>query len=101
MVDVIYGFDGKPVSTSKNLAGVRRYAKKHRAAVIAIRNDPDDETGWMNILFENGSHFRVQFGEYLLLCQWVSRWRAVHGVKLYVNGYDRGTVQYRKKFDIS
>ncbi len=86
--------DGNPVSTSRNLRGIRAYVGKHSIKVLAIDTIADGE-GQLSILFENGNSFATNFASFTVLKEWVRNWRNVYGAPLLVNTVDCGTVSYR------
>ena len=91
-MQTIFLNDG-PVSQSKNLAGVRRYAGEN-AAVTVFLNRTENFAGMLRIVFENGATFETLFVSYEVLKGFVRRWRNVYGADLQIDNEVRGQVEY-------
>ena len=75
------------IGTSRNLAGIRRYVAKSSIPIASIiLVEKDNLGGTMKIKFKDGVHFKTDFASFLVLCDWVRRWRAVYGSPLTING---------------
>jgi hypothetical protein len=91
---VVRDRDGKVISKSRNLAGIRRYVGepvRPSIKVIDVSQIGDGE-GKLCILFENGCSFETNFASYPVLKDFVKRWRNVYGSPLSVNGQPAGVV---------
>jgi hypothetical protein len=89
--------DGKVISKSRNLAGIRRYVGGHvrpSIKVIDVSQIGDGE-GKLCILFENECSFETNFASYSVLTGFVRRWRNVYGAPLSVTGQPAGVVSNR------
>lgn len=94
-MEVIRGPDGKVVSQSQNLRGIRRYIGCHTVSKLDVSQIGDGTEGQLSILFENGNSFQTEFGAWSVLKHFVRHWRNVYGTPLSVNGKDCGKVQYK------
>jgi hypothetical protein len=79
--------DGNVIQTSKNLAGIRRYVRKHLIKIIQM-DKLRDGSGMLSILFRDGASFQTPFASYSVLKAVVARWRNVRGAKVVTFGED-------------
>lgn len=90
--------DGKVISQSRNLRGIRRYAGKHVVKILDISNTRNFDCildgGLLSILFEGGVSFQTDFASFEVLRDFVRRWRNVWGAPLLVNGENKGEISY-------
>jgi hypothetical protein len=95
-MEVIRDRDGKVISQSQNLAGIRRFVTKKDAPTIKViaidRIGEKNLEGKLMILFENGDNYETNFASFTVLCRFVSQWRSVRGSPLRIDGTDAGTV---------
>ena len=86
--------EGRVVSKSRNLAGIRRYVGGRTPPLIKVLDVSEigDEEGKLSILFGSGYSFETNFCSYSVLKGFVRRWRNVHGAPLSVNGQPAGLV---------
>jgi len=91
---VIRDRDGNVIQRSANLAGIRRYVGGLRPPIIKVLDISriGDHEGKLSILFENGASYETNFASFAGLCDFVGRWRNVHGAPLTVNGEPMGAV---------
>ena len=91
---IILDRDGKVISKSRNLAGIRRYVGGHVRPLIKVLDVSEigDGEGKLCILFESGCSFETNFASYSVLTGFVRRWCNVHGAPLTVNGQPAGVV---------
>lgn len=85
---------GRIVNQSRNLAGVRRYVRRHLIDRVSIAELPSGR-GDLTIAFANGCRFRTTFESYSVLREWLARWRHVWGSPLSINGQDAGFISSR------
>jgi hypothetical protein len=101
-MNVIRDRDGNVIRKSRNLRGIRRYVAEFGApAIKTLAIDPTGEKGLdgkLSILFADGSSYETNFASYSVLCEWVRRWRNVHGAPLLVGGKDCGEVTSRNPY---
>jgi hypothetical protein len=86
--------NGNAISTSKNLAGIRKYVGGYMPPFIKTLDVSEigDYEGKLSILFDNGNSYETNFESYNVLINFVSRWRNVHGAPLTLNGQNVGEV---------
>lgn len=96
-MEVIRDRDGKAISKSRNLAGIRRYVGGRTPPMIKVLDVSEIGAGEgkLSILFENGCSFETTFVSHSVLTGFVRRWRNVYGAPLTVNGQASGTVSNR------
>jgi hypothetical protein len=88
----VYSADHQIVNQSRNLAGIRRYVSGHAIAELHIAYRAGHAlTGWLYIVFTNGSHFQTTFASYSVLADFVRRWRNVYGAELWIGGHKSNT----------
>ena len=90
-MNIIRNSDGSVLQQSRNLSGIRRYVSNHSIKVLAV-DEIEHGAGKLSILFNDGSSFEVNFGNYDTLLLFISRWRNVYGASLLVNGVDSGVI---------
>lgn len=88
--------NGEIISSSKNLAGIRRYVSSHLIKILDISKVGQFE-GQLSILFEDKSSYQTNFASFEVLRNFVRRWRNVYGAPLRVNGVDCGNVEYKNE----
>lgn len=91
---VIRDRDGNVIQRSRNLAGIRRYVGGRYAPLIktlAVDRIGQWE-GQLSILFDDGTSFQAPFASFEVLCDFVRRWKNVHGAPLMVVGERKGVV---------
>lgn len=85
MIEVIK--DGKVVSRSKNLAGMRRYAGKHGVEQVSITKDGD--TTWSGahctVIYGNGAICRCDWADFSICLDRMRRWKYFRDAKHLVN----------------
>jgi hypothetical protein len=83
--------DGKIISSSSNLRGIRERVQKHLVARCSIGKIGTGE-GVLRIEFENMDNFQAHFASYTVLCQFVRKWRSMYGIPLIVDGMECGVI---------
>ncbi len=83
--------NGKLAKSSRNLRGVRDYARFNSIDTIAINQLP---TGGGELLvgFDNWAKYSTVFADFSILKNWIRKWKSADGAKLLVNGKAAGTV---------
>jgi hypothetical protein len=97
----IVAADGTVLSTSRNLAGIRRAARKYNVGRVTM-NILNNGRGELRIGFSgnvlNGRYmwatFTTEFESFEVLCDFVRRWKSVYHVGLTLCGMERGQVGY-------
>lgn len=90
----ILGPTGIVVSRSRNLAGLRRYARRHPIDAVYLSTDLTtscDGKGWLYVLFQNGAECQTSFASYRVLAGWVRRWRSAYGAELWIGTHQQET----------
>ena len=76
---------GKPVFTSRNLAGIQRAISKDAVKSVQIDHIagkfPHGE-GRLRVLFENGNRYETDFASYEVLKGWISGRTWLHGIPI-------------------
>jgi hypothetical protein len=65
---------GKPVFTSRNLAGIQRAISRDSVKSVQIDRFPDRfprGEGRLRVLFENGNRYETEFASYEVLKTWI------------------------------
>lgn len=86
--------DGKVIQQSRNLRGIRRYVGSHIIKELQIASQINGSTGWLYIIFEDGSTFQTDFASFSVLQNFVRSWRNTYGAPLWMNGHEAGKVSY-------
>ena len=91
-MQVVRASDGKVVSKSRNLAGIRKYVGGHTPPLIKVLDVSEIGVGEgkLCILFENGCSFETNFATYSVLKGFVREWRNVDRAPVTVNGQPAG-----------
>ncbi len=88
--------DGLVVARSRNLRGLRDYARRHgtwiKRVYLMRRGYPNGMMAGFKVRFGDGAYFRSQWGSYKVLQLWVRNWRTAYGAELLVNNNDCGVV---------
>lgn len=87
-MEYIYDKDGKVISKSKNLRGIRRYVATNAIEKVMLFSQ---EAG-IRIVFKNGDYWKSQFADYSVLRWMVSNWRNIYGASLIIDNYFAGVV---------
>lgn len=99
----ITSMDNKILSDSRNLAGLRRAARKYSVRMITLNLTPEgagELRVWFSSNIVNG-RFRgaicvTPFASFAVMCRFVARWRSVWEAESYVAGMARGTVKHAR-----
>jgi hypothetical protein len=91
--------DGNVIRESRNLRGVKDYARTHLVKIISLRKLPNWE-GYLKMTFENDETYTTCFASFTVLVGFVQRWRNVRGAPLLVNGVAMDWDEF-KKFEVS
>lgn len=92
-MEVIRDKYGNPIKTSRNLRGIREYVSDHIIKFLAIHRIARGR-GKLEILFEDKSSYETNFESYIVLKDFVRKWRNVYGSPLIVNGEEAGEVGF-------
>lgn len=85
------------VSSSKNLAGVRRFAGMHITESIHLQECTDNCSS-LHVKFYGGYTFFCWFISFDVLKQWIVNRRSMYGANVYINSAFVGKLS-RKLFD--
>jgi hypothetical protein len=93
--------DENVIRESRNLRGVKDYARTHLVKSISLRKLPIRYwEGHLAIIFENDETYTTCFASFEVLVGFVQRWRNVRGAPLLVNGVAMDWDEF-KKFEVS
>lgn len=81
----IRDINNKVVRRSKNLRGIRDYARTSRVLRISV-NDDGMGGGVLRVTYYAGETVRANFASIEVLHTWVRRWYSAQGALLYING---------------
>lgn len=88
--------NGKLVKSSRNLRGVRDYARFNSIDTIEINSLPNGAE--LLIEFDNRARYITVFADFSVLKDWIRKWKSAEGAKLQVNGKAVGTVGKTNSF---
>lgn len=97
---VIRNKDGKIISRSRNLRGIREAVGKQLVKTVSISPIGNERypEGKLMILFDNGDNYETNFASYQVLALSLLNWRNLYGAPLVIDcDWECGVVEYRNK----
>jgi hypothetical protein len=96
----IHDGNGKVISRSQNLRGIRRYLSSHIPESVfiwevkRIVNDKSgkESLGTLDINFQDGSGFSCEWNSFAVLCRVLRYWRNLYGTPLWIDGKHYGVI---------
>lgn len=89
----LYDENGREVSKSRNLAGIRRYVSRRQVQAVHIQKLEHGEGG-IRIEFVNGWYWLGRFADYGVLKWTLRNWKNIQMAPLVVDGNPSGLVSY-------
>ena len=90
----IYDPEGRLVSMSRNLVGIKSYVSKNPVRYVEIQQFEHDEGG-IKIVFQNGYYWLGRWADYTVVKWALRNWRNLAGAELRMNGKSVGKIGYR------
>lgn len=93
----IFNKYGNPISSSKNLRGIRRAVGTYPVQFVRI-NSYLDGSAIMKVEFKNGNFSVIAWDSFRFLIDSLRNWRNLYGVKIYIDNIARGLIDPKNEY---